>query len=156
MQLKITVTNTLNEETKKALLRIWNKEYPNQLKHDNLESFNAYLAPLKNKKHWLVYDSSKVKGWYFEFDRDDVRWFAMILDRSIKNQGWGSKLLNMAKSEASVLNGWVIDHNSYNKSDNDIYKSPLNFYLQNGFEVLAGNRLETDKISAVHIKWQKF
>lgn len=102
----------------------------------------------------LLLDKSIVKGWYFEFDRDNARWFAMLLDQSIKNKGWGSRMLAKAKSTAKELSGWVIDHDRYHKANGETYKSPLGFYIKNGFKIVNDQRLETHKISAVKIIWQ--
>ncbi len=155
MILKLIEVKELDPNSKQFLFSIWNNEYPIQLQHNDLAAFETYLKPLINQKHILLKDGDIVKGWYFEFDRDDSRWFAMLLDRSVKNKGWGSKMLNQAKSNTEVdLSGWVIDHDSYNKANGELYLSPLGFYLKNGFKVLTDSRLETDKLSAVRIFWQ--
>ena len=62
-------------------------------------------------------------------------------------------MLKQAKRKESELNGWVIDHNLEKKKNGDYYRSPLNFYLKNGFRTLTTDRLELGKISAVKIKW---
>ncbi|MEP2770941.1 MAG: N-acetyltransferase [Fulvivirga sp.] len=152
--MKLIEVNDLDSTSKKSLLAIWNSEYPIQLQHGDLDGFDLYLKPLINQKHMLLLDKSIVKGWYFEFDRDNARWFAMLLDQSIKNKGWGSRMLSKAKSTATYLSGWVIDHNNYRKANGETYKSPLGFYLKNGFKVASNQRLETGKISAVKIIWQ--
>lgn len=152
--MKLIEVNELDSTSKKSLLAIWNSEYPIQLQHKDLDAFDLYLKPLVNQKHMLLLDKSIVKGWYFEFDRDNARWFAMLLDQSIKNKGWGSRMLSKAKSTATNLSGWVIDHDRYHKANGEIYKSPLGFYLKNGFKIVNDQRLETDKISAVKIAWQ--
>lgn len=125
--LKLIEVNDLDSTSKKSLLAIWNSEYPIQLQHGDLDGFDLYLKPLINQKHMLLLDKSIVKGWYFEFDRDNARWFAMLLDQSIKNKGWGSRMLSKAKSTATYLSGWVIDHNNYRKANGETYKSPLGF-----------------------------
>lgn len=152
--LKLIEVNDLDFTSKKSLLEIWNNEYPAQLQHEDLNAFDLYLKPLINQKHMLLLDKSIVKGWYFEFDRDNARWFAMLLDQSVKNKGWGSRMLTKAKSTATNLSGWVIDHDRYRKANDETYTSPLGFYLKNAFKVISNQRLETDKISAVKITWQ--
>lgn len=64
-------------------------------------------------------------------------------------------MLNLAKTKELVLNAWVIDHDTDRKKTGEVYKSPLNFYLKQGFKKLPDQRLELDKISAVKIKWVK-
>ncbi|MCB0473527.1 MAG: hypothetical protein KDC56_10755, partial [Flavobacteriaceae bacterium] len=59
------------------------------------------------------------------------------------------------KEKETELNGWVIDHDNDYKINGELYKSPLNFYLKNGFQKSSDRRLELEKISAVKIKWKK-
>lgn len=51
--------------------------------------------------------------------------------------------------------GWAIDHNLDNKVNGETYKSPLEFYVKNNFEILSKEQLELDTISAVKIQWKK-
>lgn len=37
----------------------------------------------------------------------------------------------------------------------DNYISPLEFYLNNGFEILEKERLESSKITAIKIEWKR-
>lgn len=62
-------------------------------------------------------------------------------------------MLNKLKEDEAVLNGWVIDHDSDKKLNGNYYKSPIEFYQKNGFEIIAETRLELDIMSAVKIKW---
>ena len=64
-------------------------------------------------------------------------------------------MLNTLKNDENTLNGWVIDHNSDKKLNGNIYQSPLEFYIKNGFETLSETRLELEIMSAVKIKWTK-
>jgi len=111
------------------------------------------IIKLIDQYHILLLDDTKIKGWYFNFIRENEKWFGMILDSDIQGKGFGTKVLNLAKEKESVLNGWVIDHNNDKKQNGEFYKSPLGFYQKNGFEVISNIRLELDKISAVKIKW---
>jgi len=61
----------------------------------------------------------------------------------------------MAKKERSKLNGWVITSNDYLKSNNNVYNSPVDFYVKNGFQIHKDIRLETGKINALKISWEK-
>ena len=86
-----------------------------------------YISQLK----YTPLQEEKIKGWYFDFNRDSEKWFAMILDASIQGQGFGRQILNQAKEKESELNGWVIDHNNDLKANGEYYKSPIGFYLKN-------------------------
>ncbi|MBK8506066.1 MAG: GNAT family N-acetyltransferase [Saprospiraceae bacterium] len=136
-------------------LELWNTEYPGKLAYSTFSSFEEYLLNLSQQSHILLLDESKkIKGWYFDFVRGEEKWFSLILESRLHGIGLGTQLLNKAKEKEPELNGWVIDHNSDRKKNGDFYKSPLNFYLKNGFKELTEKRLELDKISAVKIKWE--
>jgi len=144
----------LSKTDKKEILNLWNNEYPEKLNYQTLADFEMYLKNLADQSHILMIDENqKIMGWYFDFNRDFEKWFAIILDSKLQNKGFGTTILNLAKEKETELNGWVIDHDNDKKKNGNSYKSPLNFYLNNGFEKLEENRLELEKISAVKIKW---
>lgn len=146
----------LSKNHKKQILNLWNTEYPVKLSYPSFADFENYLKNLTEQSHIVMVDeNNKIKGWYFDFVRENEKWFAIILDSSLHGKGFGTKILNFAKETETVLNGWVIDHNNDKKKNGEFYNSPLDFYLKNGFEKLSEIRLELDKISAVKIKWTK-
>ena len=146
----------LNKHQRESLNKLWNDEYPENFSHSDLSDFESYLNNLAKQSHiLLVNDRGEIKGWYFDFIRENEKWFAMISDSKVHGKGFGSKLLKLAKEKEQELNGWVIDHNNDKKHNGETYKSPIEFYRKNGFEILPTNRLELDKLSAVKIKWQK-
>ncbi|NPA36272.1 MAG: GNAT family N-acetyltransferase [Chlorobi bacterium] len=154
--MKFIETEVLSQEQKQEMFELWNNEYPDVLAYSVLTEFEDYLNKLINRHYiLLVDDAGKVKGWYFEFTRDDEKWFVLIVGSEIQNRGYGSQLLEKGKSRSDKLNGWVIDHNNYKKLSGEPYLSPLGFYVKNGFKVLHDNVLKTEKISAVQIEWQK-
>lgn len=151
---KIVQTTELNEQAKKQVLNLWNKEYPQKLSYDDMTDFDGYLQGLTNLTHFLLTSNKNtILGWALTFDREDEKWFAIILDEKIKAQGLGRKMLDKLKQTEPILNGWVIDHNNDKKKNGQAYPSPLKFYEKCGFETLTKERLELDKISAVKIKW---
>lgn len=148
--------HSLSTTEKLQLLELWNAEYPKTLAHSSLESLNDYLTNLKDTYHLLLIDKSgKIGSWCFCFKRENEPWFAIIIDSNLKGQGFGTQLLNKLKREVQMLNGWVIDHDTYERLNLEPYQSPLPFYLKNGFQVLSEVRLELEHISAVKIKWEK-
>ena len=148
-------TNQLTETQKLQIFEIWNNEYPTKIGYPNISEFDAYLEKLADQHHILILDEyEKVKGWYFDFIREEDLWFAIILDSSLHGKGIGSKILDMAKSSNTVLNAWVTDHNTDLKQNGEPYLSPLPFYIKNGFEVLTDIRIETNILSAVKIRWR--
>ena len=149
-------TPELSKTLRKEILTLWNREYPVELNYKNEIELDKYIEGLIEASHLLVFDeSSNMVGWYFDFIRDKERWFAIILDGKAQGKGCGTQVLNYAKQNNSELNGWVIDVDGYKKVNGELYKSPLQFYLKNGFEIQGNKRLEDEKISAIKIRWVK-
>ena len=120
--MKIITTNNLDDHQKKVIYDLWNAEYPKNLTHSNPIDFENYLNALTNQHHnLLIYKNGIIKGWYFDFDRNNEKWFAMIIASEIHGKGFGTMLLNEAKKKESVLNGWVIDKTNYLKQNGDGY-----------------------------------
>ena len=146
----------LTKTDKKEILNLWNNEYPEKLNYQTLAQFEKYLGSLKGQSHILMKnENQRIKGWYVDFIRENKKWFVIILDVNLQGKGYGTTLLNLGKANESELNGWVIDHEGDKKKNGEIYKSPLEFYLKNGFEKFSSQRLELEIISAVKIKWNK-
>lgn len=154
--MRLLRVKALSEEQKAQIYELWNKEFTAKISYNDISEFEAYLDKLVDQYHILALDEhKKVLGWFFDFIRDEERWFAIILDSSLHGKGVGSKMLDLAKSSNTVLNAWVTDHNTDLKLNGEYYQSPLQFYIKNGFEVLTDVRIETDILSAVKIRWNK-
>ena len=155
LRLEFIKRSILSNSEKLDAFELWNNEYPEKLTYKSTTEFDEYLENLVDLSHILLIDSDgKIRGWYFDFIRDNGKWFAIILDSKIQGNGFGTKMLNLAKENEIELNGWVIDHNRDKKRNGKVYKSPLDFYLKNGFKKISEIRLELDKISAIKIKWK--
>lgn len=154
--MKIIEKDVLTLEQKDSLMQLWNNEYPERLHLNTIEDFDLYLNGLSNTKHYLLMDDSdKIIGWTFTFLREDENWFAIILDHQIQGKGNGSLLINEIKKNNIILNGWVVDHENEVKQNGDFYKSPMPFYIKNGFAIIAETRIENEKMSAVKINWKR-
>lgn len=154
--LVIIQTRDLNDHTKQQLFDLWNNEYPEKLSFNDLTEFDNYLHKQENLKHFLlVNEIDLILGWALTFDRENEKWFVIILSETIKGKGWGRKMLEAIKQVEPTLNGWVIDHNNDKKKNSQPYISPLKFYEKSGFGILNEVRLELDMISAVKINWVK-
>lgn len=150
----LTETSNLDATQESSLFELWNQEYPAKLCYDHTKDFRTYLHALQRPSHVLLLDDAdQIQGWAFTFDREDERWFVIIVSGSAQHQGLGSRLLDVLKSRYNHLSGWVIDHDRDVKRDGHPYRSPLAFYIKNGFSVLHGTRIELDIISAVKITW---
>ena len=154
--MKIIEKEILSLEEKEILREIWNNEYPARLHLKTIEDFDLYLNGLLNTKHYLLFDDSdKINGWTFTFLREDENWFAIILNHGIQGKGSGTFLINELKKNNHSLNGWVTDHENEVKQNNEFYKSPMPFYIKNGFTILTETRIENEKMSAVKINWTR-
>lgn len=139
---------------KEVLRKLWNNEYPARLYLKTKEDFDLYLNGLSNTKHYLLLDNSnKINGWAFTFLREEEDWFAIILDNQIQGKGNGTLLINEIKKNNTNLNGWVIDQENQVKRNKEFYKSPMLFYIKNGFRICSDIRIENEKLSAVKINW---
>ncbi len=142
--------SVLSEKQKSDALQLWNEAYPTTLHLKDLEDLDAYLASLGDPKHRLYYISRALIAWFWDFDREGERWFAMMVSKTYRGRGVGSKLLRDALNMNPDLVGWVIDKPGYKHADGGPYRSPLEFYLKHGFQILD-QRLELPNLSAVKI-----
>lgn len=110
---------------------------------------------MSSKTHFLIILEHEVLGWAITFDRENEKWFAIIVSDKMQRKGIGRRILELLKNREPILNGWVIDHNNYKRTNGEIYVSPLKFYEQCGFKVLSNVRHELDKISVVQIRWTR-
>lgn len=154
--MKIVEKEILSEEEKEVLRELWNEEYPARLNCKTMQDFELYLNGLSNTKHYLLFEAfDKINGWAFTFLREDENWFAIILNHQIQGKGNGSFLIDELKKNNTSLNGWVIDHENEVKQNAAYYKSPMPFYIKNGFTILTEIRIENEKMSGVKINWKR-
>jgi len=142
-------------DQKETLRKLWNANYPASLELKTPEAFDSYTDSLSNAQHWLLVHPETIPIWAFSFVRDEETWFGIIVDTSVQRSGFGAATLAILKIHHPELNGWVIDHASALKLNGESYRSPVEFYLKNGFTLLPSERLETAAISAVKIRWRK-
>ncbi len=145
----------LNTTQKKALRILWNNEYPEIIKHDTLKDFEGYINSLKNVNHTIVTKNNLIIGWYADFIRNDERWFLMILDTKFQGKGIGREVLEKAKKKYSLLNGWVVISNTYLKTNNQPYQSPIKFYKKLGFTIIENITLNSTSIKAIKIQFTR-
>lgn len=146
--------NNLNHKEKRAVLQLWNTEYPVNLNYSSPSEFENYLKGLDDQLHLLVILDDQIKGWYFDFLREGERWFGLILHLDLQGKGVGTYILNHVKTRRRELHGWIIPHETYLKADGKPYKSPQEFYFRNEFDVLPDKKLKTKEISAIKIEWK--
>ncbi|WP_345085298.1 GNAT family N-acetyltransferase [Nemorincola caseinilytica] len=151
----INIATRLLGADKKAVLDLWNNEYPAILAYADIAAFDAYMDALADKLHYLLISATgAVLGWAMTFTRDEEKWFAIIIDHSMHGRGYGTRMLDRLKDTELSLNGWVSVLDTYKKLNGTPYISPLGFYLRNGF-ALTGHTLDTGQLSAAKICWQR-
>ena len=152
----IISTSVLNPKQQAEFLKCWNDVYPENLKFDDLAKLNSYFDCLQQVEYFLLIDSSiPATAFSFRFIRDEELWLAMLMPPSMQGKGYGSILLEELTENVDTISAWVVDHDLDVKSDGTPYRSPLQFYLKNGFAVQDGMRLELDTISAAKLVWKR-
>jgi len=153
--MKVFEKINLDDDDKIHISKIWNNEYPISLNFSDSFGFEKYLTGLSNPNHFILRDqNNELLAWACKFERDNEKWFAIILDEKIHGKGKGTEILNLIKKNENELNAWVIDKENSYKINGEIYKSPLSFYSKNGFLVYPDVRMENEKVSAVKIVWK--
>ncbi len=154
MHLRYTVQKSLSLSQKKQLLRLWNNEYPLVINYDSINGLEQYLQNIADLNHILIQDANNsIQGWYYDFIRENERWFAIIINSAIQGKGYGTSLLRMAQEKRNVLNGWVIPGNGYVKKNGSIYESPIEFYKKMDFKIIHDIKRDTEKLDVIKITW---
>lgn len=149
-------TQILTTLQKLQIIDLWNDSYPVSIRHNGVESFDNYLAKLTDQNHILLLDKKDtVKAWFFDFIRENERWFAMIVSPELQGKGIGSRLLCLGKAFNKGLNGWTVYDTKYEKADGRPYRSPVDFYIKNGFKIHPEIVWETPVMNSMKITWKK-
>ncbi len=155
-QMHISKSNSLSQPEKITIFNLWNAEYADHLAHADVASLDAYFEKLEDVTYYLLKDDEEdVKGWAITFDREDERWFAIIISEKLQGKGYGNMMMDRIKQDEPVLNGWVTDHIEDIRSDGRPYLSPIDFYIKNDFVVLENTRFEKGRLKAVKIRWTR-
>ena len=76
-----------------------------------------------------------------------------LVDRKHQGLGYGKQLINALKNELPEFYSWVVDKPNFIRKDGSTYPSPLSFYLHRDFNVVPEQRIDSDMISAVKVKF---
>ena len=154
--MRIEIKPTLSQEQKEIITRLWNAEYPEQIKYENVEEFEAFLDRITQHKHFLLFDDGEnLKAWLVSFNREGERWFSIIVDGSEQKKGYGTRLLNEVKQHENELNGWVVPDDNFLKTNGEKYLSPLEFYQKNGFTILENITNKKGDLYFIKINWKQ-
>ena len=146
----ITNRKSLSANESEQLNVLWNTLYPVKLNN----RFNILLEGVEDFQHYLISDEAEnVLAWAVIFNKDNEMRFSLLVEENHQGKGLGSQLIQKLKSDYPEFYGWVIDHDKDLKLDGTNYKSPLKFYQSHGFEVLSEQRIDTEMLKAVKVKW---
>jgi GNAT superfamily N-acetyltransferase len=148
--------SSLTKLQKQAIRGLWNSEYPAVISQKTDANFDAYLKPLGDQHHVLVWsESGELQAWFFDFVRNNERNFAMIVSRKAQGKGLGKKLLLDAQDRLPELKGWVVKTQGLYKADGTEYVNPKDFYSKCGFVVIQDEIWKTKAFETVKIAWFK-
>lgn len=148
----IIKTKILSPTQAFSVNEMWNQEYPAKLK----DRFPLLLEGVVNYQHYLIEDDNQqIIAWAVVFEKEKEIRFSIIVSSVHKGKGLGASLIDMLKQEHQEFYGWVIDHNDDLKRNGELYITPMPFYMNHGFEILRNERIHSDMIRAVKIKWRK-
>ncbi len=149
-------TSSLNHSQKIQISELWNREYPVNIRHQQLSDFEAYLGKLHDSQHRILLDQSGlVCAWLVDFIREGQPWFAMLVAAEHQRKGLGKRLLREAMKDREVLHGWVVADTGYLKQDGSPYYPPLGFYRKMGFKIHTNTVLETDTLETIMVRWAR-
>jgi hypothetical protein len=147
--MEITKTKNLTDLQFKQINQLWNEEYPVKLK----SRVGILLDGVENYNHYFIEDDNKnILAWAVDFEKDNEVRFSIIVGSNQQGKRLGSLLLKRLKADLGEFYGWVIDHNEDIKENGENYRSPLQFYIKHGFEILHDTRIDNDMLKAVKIK----
>lgn len=145
-------TTALNDNQIAQIHQLWNEEYPTNL----YGRFSILLNETENHRHfYITNDYDEIIAWCVLFENEGQDRFSIIVSSKTKGMGFGKILLDEMKAEVPEFSGWVIDHENDVLQSGEKYRSPIGFYLKNGFEIMHDERLETSIISCVKVTWKK-
>jgi GNAT superfamily N-acetyltransferase len=147
--MEIIKTKNLTEHQFNQINSLWNQEYPARLK----DRFAILFEGACDYDHYIIEDNSgNVLAWAANFEKDNEVRFSIIVDNKQQGRGLGTLLVNRLKEELNDIYGWVVDRDDDKKVDGQNYRSPLLFYVKNGFEILSDQRIDNELLNAVKIK----
>ena len=123
-------TTQITDNQIRDIIGIWNNEHPSNICFESIDSFKEYLDTLSNIRYYLIYEEDYLIGMYFDFDRDDERWFSISVSSSHQGKGIGRKLIEVGKESNQELNGWVVLEAEFKKRNGDLYNSLFNVSIK--------------------------
>lgn len=123
-----------NKECRKKVMKLYNEAFP---KEEKIPIWLLKLLARKNKaKFYGIYDNKKFVGLVYNiYYKDIVFIFYLAIDKELRGQGYGGKVLGFIKQKYSghriILSIEPVDKNSNNYEQRRKRKE---FYIKNGFK----------------------
>jgi hypothetical protein len=153
--MQIEIISSLANSDQLHIYNIWNSVYPTQVVFVSKNDFKSYLDKANNQKHFIYRnDDTTIGGWLMTFTRNDDRYFVLLVSEKKKKNGIGTILIEEMKKSEDIIMGWVVELNTYIKSDGTLYHSPVDFYKRSGF-IITDEKCEENNFSIVKIMWQR-
>jgi GNAT superfamily N-acetyltransferase len=148
--MNISTTKHLTDKQLRQINDLWDTEFQQTLNG----RFPLLLDGVSDYCHYIVEQQDKVLAWAAYFRKDEEVRFSIIVAADQQGNGIGKQLVDQLKNDLPCFYGWVVDHNNHLKADGTYYLSPLQFYINQGFEILHDQRIDNEMLSAVKIRWR--
>jgi len=149
----LSKTSKLSASEKMDIFHIWNTVYPAQITHNTIADLDKYLATIGNTTHTLAKINERTVGWLSTFDRNNDRWFAIIVDPGHQRRSIGTRLMHELQTTEQKVYGWIVLEDNYIKRDGSVYLSPKEFYKKFDF-VITDEFFASDALTTTKIYWQ--
>ena len=150
MKIGITRNSTLSSSDLHIVLNWWNEEFPFEFEKSQSQ-FDQWLKGLGSPVHYRLFDKGVFSAWAMTFDRDDERWFSILVPHCNHGKGYGQSLIRQLQADESSLCGWVITERGLRTRDGRMYSSPMNFYKKLNFRQTQVSTVFTPEIHPVKI-----
>ncbi|MCE7735344.1 MAG: GNAT family N-acetyltransferase [Candidatus Heimdallarchaeota archaeon] len=130
-------------------------ENPKFTREIQFPKFKNFLKQEREIKVILATSGDKLLGWLMVSFAENrgLYHFNMVVHREFQRVGIGKQLLIKAKENFDELYGVVVPVNRYKRRDGTQYKTPIEFYKQNGFSLTGKKFVEYRDVQLVEIKW---
>ena len=132
MSISIQRTSSISPQDLGRVLHWWNTEFPTAFQKD-ANQFEDWMNSLQNHLHYQLYIDDVFSAWAMTFDRDEERWFSILVPHQNHGIGLGKTLISELQSNESPICGWVITETELKTQDGRVYRGPLEFYKKLNF-----------------------
>lgn len=158
--MEIRRNTSLTDIEIEELLVIQNKRLPDNL-YTEFDEFKRRLSNYRDPEYITLHDEDDtILGFVIlrSIGVDNHRYGILIVDDVAAGNTYGKQIIDAAKESNDNLYGWVYDGDHRKTKDGSKYKSPLTYYITQGFKIDKPKKVhpsveEDGKIK--RIKWEK-